>query len=236
MSANTRAEAKLATVRSGHRDDEPVNRNPLEIFVGMMFCVLILVPPFVLLLLAYKANIGVHPVVAILLSILSVGTVLIAVWFYYRNETDTPFHAVKYFFLAAIHGRHRHAYEMLVDGDKDATPRLMGQQEFTFDQLDGFRSYWRNVRKRGGGYGRVRIDNQHEVEMLDQDLALVRFAFLDAVGKRGEEHKKLVVKIANEWHLFNGEWSSIEDDDSTWIARVPAYSQAPAGIAGHAPA
>jgi len=230
MAANARAVAKLKDTRSGALEDEPAGVNPFEIFAGIMFGVWILVPPVILVTLSLSGLARIHPVPAIGVSVASSALAAFLAWRFYRDETGTPFKAVRYFFASALSGRHGHAYDMLIEADKDDTPRRVNGREFSFSGVDGFRDYWESVRAAGGGPGRVLFDAHHEVTMLDDDLALVKFALLDEGGKRGRDMRKLTVRVGDEWHLFNGEWSSSEDDDTSWTSQASPHSPALSSI------
>jgi len=36
-----------------------------------------------------------------------------------------------------------------------------------------------------------------------------------------QEMRKILVRVGDEWHLFNGEWMGIEETDVGWTARDP---------------
>lgn len=226
MIANPRSIAKLIAARSGVLEDQPSGRTPFELFFGLLICVWIVLVPLILLTVSFTRPELVDPAAAVALSAASVAIAGVVAWFFYKDNTKTPFRSVTYFLNSALQGGHSIAYAMLVQADKDDLPRRSGEAEFTFAAVDGFRGYWESVRRSGGGIGRVLVDTRHEITMLDDDLALVKFALLDDNGKRGTDLRKLTVRVGDEWHLFNGEWSSPEDDDTSWTAHAAPHSPA----------
>jgi hypothetical protein len=233
MRSNPRAVAKLQAVRSGHAEDTPSARNPFELFAGAIVGVLIMVPPLILVTLSVAGVAAVRLVPAVLLSVVCAAVVIPLAWRYYRDETANPYSAVRYFMLAALTGHSRHAYEMLAEVDKDDTPRATDDGTFKFDSIEGFRAYWDSIRDKGGGIGRVVIRRRHEVTMLDDDLALVKFS-LGGEDDKISRHQKLAIRVSNEWHLFNGEWSSPEDEDTSWTAEAEPHSRAMQSVLAHA--
>lgn len=225
MQPNPRAVAKLEAERSGRLDDTPAARNPFELFAGALLGFLIMLPSLVLLTLSLSGAAAIRPVPAILLAAASALAAVPLAWRFYRDETATPYGAVRYYLLAALTGHARHAYEMLAEADKDAAPRRVGDRTFAFDNVEGFRAYWDAIRDQGGGLGRVVVHRRHEVTMLDDDLALVKFSFAGE-DDRVAHHQKLAIKVSNEWHLFNGEWSSPEDEDTSWTADAKPHAPA----------
>jgi hypothetical protein len=69
--------------------------------------------------------------------------------------------------------------------------------------------------------------------MLDDDLALVKFS-LGGEDDKISRHQKLAIRVSNEWHLFNGEWSSPEDEDTSWTAEAEPHSRAMQSVLAHA--
>lgn len=216
MNTRQRALAKLQAIRSGQTDDAPLRRNPFEIFIGLVVLLLFPVPAMIVGIMSLTGVSRMDPVGGTILLVAAfIAAGGLAFW-YFRPRVSTPFQAVKTFMKYAAGRNPGAAYHMLTDADKDDTPRLLGVDTFSFEEVEEFCSYWRAVRKRGGDEGRVMIDPMHRVTMIDDDLALVEFAFRDEIGQRGETHRKLVVRIEQEWRLFNGEWSGEEESDLRW--------------------
>jgi len=218
MNTFQRAVSKLGSIRHGAFHETPVNRNPYELFFGgIVVLALFIVPPAILVALAIAGIGDINPLAAglVFAGFVAVGALL--TYMYLRDDTSTPLKAVERFMQHAIGKEHGRAYLLLVDADKDNTPRRFGGKEYSFANIEGFRDYWNAVREKGGDWGKVALDPNHRVNVLDHDIAQVEFAFLDMFGRRGATHTKLVVHIEGEWRIFTGEWCGQEERDVDWV-------------------
>lgn len=183
-----------------------------------MLAALFAVPPMVAGVLAISGRADIDPITAGLLMILAVviGTAIMRALL--GGTPATPGMAVALFMQRLATRDYGAACRLVVNGDKDGQRRHAGGRDFTFESLQGFAGYWDTVLALTAlplSEGRITMDPQG-VHYIEPDLATVTFSLPGADGAPGPRYTKVVVRVEEEWRIFNGALGEVDERDLNW--------------------
>jgi len=113
---------------------------------------------------------------------------------------------------------------------------------FSFEDPASFGTYWNRLLRHHTAPYCIATVRRVRVRRLDDDIAVARFQlvlqmntslwlFLVLVAlivavivdlatrtRVTAELEKILVRVGDEWHLYDGAWQGVEEEDSTWLA------------------
>jgi len=162
------------------------------------------------------------------------------------SSRTTPLAGIRAFLHSLRLGRFAYAYACVLESDKDDNPRRRkgfgalktNPGTFSLGQLAGFKAYWKDIVRPGGGHNRRMTISSLALEQEEADWALVRIhakleaypsavliavifgvpgiilAVVLAYATTKREHLsivKLMRRVDDQWYVLNGELDSPED-------------------------
>lgn len=231
MDYRDRARNKLQDIHTGRSNDQQVGPTPLEIFAGMMLAAVLAVPMLAAGLLSFAGWGGLDLVSGTMLMVMGliIGFAILKLSF--RNPLTTPEAALRAFMSRVATCDYHAAYRLVVNGDKDDTPRTLGNAAYSFEHSQGFQDYWDAMQDSihpSVHTGHIMLADD-AVRYLGRDVALVVFSLPAVNGRPGHSSRKLLVKIDDEWRIFNGALGDDEERDVSW-AEQPRMQHSTAAL------
>lgn len=241
--AQDRAMRKLNHWRAGLGGDRPAGPNLLCLMIALLFT---LVPVGIFgLLPVWVAAKGIAVGALELGMFVATFVVVSAALCYLQTRPTSPKRTLNEFYRSLGRGQTKRAQKLVLPPDLDEFPRYqphlpdLGEPTtlaYHFDDPTGFRAYWNGlVRAQTWPYCHVKISKLEEREIapgivvVDFELHLImntRLIFvvlviaviIDLLTRRTVRvpMRKVLVKVGNEWRLFNGEWMGYDEHDLNW--------------------